>query len=58
MEAEKAEEAETRYHPNAEQLALAGTIDESLTALLPLSRLYRISAISAATGDSRFMPTW
>jgi alkylation response protein AidB-like acyl-CoA dehydrogenase len=33
-------EAETRYHPNAEQLALAGTIDESLTALLPLSRLH------------------
>jgi alkylation response protein AidB-like acyl-CoA dehydrogenase len=33
-------EAETRYHPNAEQLALASTIDESLTALLPLSRLH------------------
>jgi alkylation response protein AidB-like acyl-CoA dehydrogenase len=33
-------EAETRYHPNAEQLALGSTMDESLGALLPLSRLH------------------
>jgi alkylation response protein AidB-like acyl-CoA dehydrogenase len=33
-------EAETRYHPNADQLALAGTIEESLAPLLPLSRLH------------------
>jgi len=33
-------EAETRYHPNAEQLALASTIEESLAPLLPLSRLH------------------
>jgi alkylation response protein AidB-like acyl-CoA dehydrogenase len=33
-------QAETRYHPSAEQLALASTMDESLAALLPLSRLH------------------
>jgi alkylation response protein AidB-like acyl-CoA dehydrogenase len=33
-------EAETRYHPSSEQLALGGTIDASLAALLPLSRLH------------------
>jgi alkylation response protein AidB-like acyl-CoA dehydrogenase len=33
-------EPETRYHPSAEQLALGSTIDESLGALLPLSRLH------------------
>jgi alkylation response protein AidB-like acyl-CoA dehydrogenase len=33
-------DAETRYHPNADQLALAGTIEESLAPLLPLSRLH------------------
>jgi alkylation response protein AidB-like acyl-CoA dehydrogenase len=33
-------EAESRYHPSADQLALASTIDESLGALLPLSRLH------------------
>jgi len=33
-------EAETRYHPSAAQLALASAIDESLGALLPLSRLH------------------
>jgi len=33
-------EAQTRYHPSAEQLALAGTIEESLRAVLPLSRLH------------------
>jgi alkylation response protein AidB-like acyl-CoA dehydrogenase len=29
-----------RYHPSAEQLALASTIDESLLEMLPLSRLH------------------
>ncbi len=43
-------EAETRYHPSAEQLSLASTIDESLTALLPLSRLH-----AAQTEDTQ---TW
>ena len=33
-------EAETRYHPSVDQLALGNTIDESLAALLPLSRLH------------------
>ena len=33
-------EAQTRYHPNAEQRALSGTIEESLAPLLPLSRLH------------------
>jgi alkylation response protein AidB-like acyl-CoA dehydrogenase len=33
-------EAESRYHPSADQLALASTIDESLAELLPLSRLH------------------
>jgi alkylation response protein AidB-like acyl-CoA dehydrogenase len=31
---------ETRYHPNAEQRALAGTIGESIDDLLPLARLH------------------
>lgn len=33
-------EAETRYHPSAEQMALVGTFDEALDALLPLARLH------------------
>jgi alkylation response protein AidB-like acyl-CoA dehydrogenase len=33
-------EAESRYHPSAEQLELASTIDASLASLLPLSRLH------------------
>jgi alkylation response protein AidB-like acyl-CoA dehydrogenase len=33
-------ETDTRYHPSAEQLALASTISESLDELLPLSRLH------------------
>jgi alkylation response protein AidB-like acyl-CoA dehydrogenase len=33
-------EAETRYHPSPEQLELGSSIDESLAALLPLSRLH------------------
>ena len=34
-------ESEIQYHPSAEQLALAGTIEESLAELLPLSRVHR-----------------
>jgi alkylation response protein AidB-like acyl-CoA dehydrogenase len=33
-------QAETRYHPSPEQLELGSSIDESLAALLPLSRLH------------------
>ena len=33
-------QAQIRYHPDAEQLALAGTIDESLDSLVPVSRLH------------------
>ena len=42
-------EAETRYHPNAEQLALASTIEESLATLLPLSRLHTSNSEDSAT---------
>jgi alkylation response protein AidB-like acyl-CoA dehydrogenase len=42
-------EAETRYHPSSEQLALASTIDESLAALLPVSRLHRSFVEDGAT---------
>jgi len=41
-----------RYHPGAEQLAIAGTIDESLLELLPLSRLHASRDESAATWTS------
>lgn len=34
-------ESEIQYHPSAEQLALANTIEDSLAELLPLSRLHR-----------------
>jgi alkylation response protein AidB-like acyl-CoA dehydrogenase len=34
-------DAETRYIPGAEQLAVAAALDQSLAALLPLSRLHR-----------------
>ena len=33
-------ECEARYHPSGDQLALASALDESLTSLLPLSRLH------------------
>jgi alkylation response protein AidB-like acyl-CoA dehydrogenase len=33
-------EAETHYHPSPEQLELADSLDQSLAALLPLSRLH------------------
>jgi alkylation response protein AidB-like acyl-CoA dehydrogenase len=45
-------EAETRYHPSAEQLALASTIEESLTPLLPLSRLHASHVEDAQTWSS------
>ena len=45
-------EAETRYHPNADQLALAGTIEESLAPLLPLSRLHASHVEDAQTWSS------
>ncbi|MDB6162529.1 MAG: acyl-CoA dehydrogenase [Gammaproteobacteria bacterium] len=45
-------EAETRYHPNADQLALASTIEESLAPLLPLSRLHGSHVENAQTWSS------
>jgi alkylation response protein AidB-like acyl-CoA dehydrogenase len=45
-------EAEIRYHPNAEQLALAGTIEESLGPLLPLSRVHASHVEDAGTWSS------
>jgi len=45
-------EAETRYHPNADQLALAGTIEESLAPLLPLARLHASNVENVQTWSS------
>jgi alkylation response protein AidB-like acyl-CoA dehydrogenase len=45
-------EAETRYHPNADQLALAATIEESLAPLLPLFRLHTSHVEDAQTWAS------
>jgi alkylation response protein AidB-like acyl-CoA dehydrogenase len=45
-------EAETRYHPSADQLALASTMDESLAELLPLSRLHASHQEAARTWTS------
>jgi alkylation response protein AidB-like acyl-CoA dehydrogenase len=45
-------QAETRYHPSAEQRALAGTMDESLAVLLPLSRLHVSCQEDAKTWSS------
>jgi alkylation response protein AidB-like acyl-CoA dehydrogenase len=45
-------EAESRYHPNADQVALASTMHESLTALLPLSRLHASYVEDAQTWSS------
>ena len=45
-------EAQTRYHPNAEQRALSGTIEESLAPLLPLSRLHASHVEVAGTWAS------
>jgi alkylation response protein AidB-like acyl-CoA dehydrogenase len=45
-------EAETRYHPSADQLVLGNTIDESLAALLPLARLHSRYQEDAETWSS------
>jgi alkylation response protein AidB-like acyl-CoA dehydrogenase len=45
-------QAETRYHPSADQLAVASAIDEALTDLLPLSRLHGSYEENAATWSS------
>jgi alkylation response protein AidB-like acyl-CoA dehydrogenase len=45
-------EVETRYHPNADQLALVGTIEESLAELLPLTRLHTCAVEDDATWSS------
>jgi alkylation response protein AidB-like acyl-CoA dehydrogenase len=45
-------EAESRYHPNADQVALASTMDESVEALLPLSRLHISYVEDAQTWSS------
>jgi alkylation response protein AidB-like acyl-CoA dehydrogenase len=42
-------EAETRYHPSADQLALAEAMDDTLAELLPLSRLHAASDETAET---------
>jgi len=48
-EAERPVEAETRYHPNADQLALASAMDDTLAELLPLSRLHAATDETAET---------
>src|SRR5262245_30989539 len=45
-------EAESRYHPSADQLALASTIDASLASLLPLSRLHASDVEDSTTWSS------
>lgn len=45
-------EAESRYHPSADQVALAITMHESLTALLPISRLHSAYVEDAQTWSS------
>jgi alkylation response protein AidB-like acyl-CoA dehydrogenase len=45
-------EVETRYQPNADQLALVSTIEESLTELLPLARLHASTFEDATTWSS------
>jgi alkylation response protein AidB-like acyl-CoA dehydrogenase len=42
-------EAETRYHPSADQLALASAMDDTINELLPLSRLHAASEETADT---------
>jgi alkylation response protein AidB-like acyl-CoA dehydrogenase len=42
-------EAETRYHPSADQFAVAAALEESLADLLPLSRLHTAAHESEAT---------
>ena len=45
-------EVETRYHPSADQLAVASAIEESLADLLPLSRLHSAYQENAKTWSS------
>lgn len=45
-------QAQTRYHPDAEQLALAGTIEESLDSLVPVARLHSALEESAEAWSS------
>jgi alkylation response protein AidB-like acyl-CoA dehydrogenase len=45
-------EVETRYQPNSDQLALVSTIEESLSELLPISRLHASTVESASTWSS------
>ena len=40
---------DTRYHPNADQLALAAAMDDTIAELLPLSRLHAATDESAET---------
>ena len=40
---------DTRYHPNADQLALAAAMDDTIAELLPISRLHTASDESADT---------
>lgn len=42
-------QADTRYHPSADQLALAGAMDDTIADLLPLARLHAASDESAET---------
>jgi alkylation response protein AidB-like acyl-CoA dehydrogenase len=42
-------EIETRYHPDADQLAIAGSIGDALADLLPLARLHSEQTESAGT---------
>jgi len=42
-------EADTRYHPSADQLALASAMDDTIADLLPLARLHAANDESAET---------
>lgn len=42
-------QAETRYHPSAEQLEIVGAVDESLAEVLPLARLHAAGEEDEAT---------
>jgi alkylation response protein AidB-like acyl-CoA dehydrogenase len=45
-------EAETRYHPSAEQLEVVSALDESLAEVLPLTRLHASFVEAAKTWSS------
>ena len=45
-------EAESRYHPDADQVALAATMHQSLAALLPVARLHACHVEDAGTWSS------